>query len=139
MANLANVASRPPPQCTTPKKPRLLCRVIDELLSYARELSGTRRTTMPLPHIKRLCSATCRRTGQPCQNPAAYGQKTCRFHGAHKTVASGRAHGMYKTGEYTKESKQRDRESAKRLLELEAMAFGASLVNGNRTRGRRPK
>ena len=94
---------------------------------------------MPLPNVKRLCSAICRRNGQPCQNPAAYGQKTCRSHGAHPKVAKGEAHGRYKTGDYTQEAKASYRTSAANLLEMEALAFNSGLMIGLRTRGRRPK
>jgi len=43
---------------------------------------------MPLPSVETGACPRCRgkskRSGLPCQNPAAYGCKTCRIHGAHK-------------------------------------------------------
>ncbi len=50
------------------------------------------------------CSATSKRTGQRCGSPAERGKSVCRFHGARAGGPSGKAHGQYKHGLYTKEA-----------------------------------
>ena len=96
---------------------------------------------MPLPHITRFCRSTCRATGQPCRNPAAYGMPVCAKHGAHPrdTVKRGADHGGYKSGEYTQTAKAEGRAAAARLRDLETMAFNMGLMRGKRTPGRKPK
>lgn len=47
------------------------------------------------------CSATSKRTRQPCQAPAVRGWTVCRFHGAHGGAPQGKANGAYKHGRYT--------------------------------------
>ena len=37
---------------------------------------------MPLPNLNRQCTANNLKTGNQCKNPAAFGCRTCRFHGA---------------------------------------------------------
>jgi len=59
---------------------------------------------MPLPSLlngAKQCQVMTRRTKARCKNPAAYGCRSCRMHGAHKSrnVLRGGAHPQYKTGE----------------------------------------
>jgi hypothetical protein len=50
------------------------------------------------------CSATSKRTGEPCQAPAVRGRKVCRFHGAKAGAPTGQANGAWRHGLRTKES-----------------------------------
>jgi hypothetical protein len=47
------------------------------------------------------CSATSKRSGQPCQAPAVRGWTVCRFHGARGGAPKGRANGACLHGLYT--------------------------------------
>ena len=99
---------------------------------------------MPLPsvvkHGAKLCSAKSKRTGLPCNNPAAHGCKTCRMHGAHKSrnVAKGVNSGKYKNGHYTKEVKEKSSKSAVKLRYLEELGIQGGFLTGTRTRGPKP-
>lgn len=99
---------------------------------------------MPLPsvlkHEAKLCSAKSKRTGLPCNNPAAYGCKTCRMHGAHKSrnVAHGVNSGKYKNGHYTKEAKEKSSKSLVKLRYLEDLGQQGGFIKGARTRGPKP-
>jgi hypothetical protein len=100
---------------------------------------------MPLPsvlkHGAKLCSAKSKRTGLHCNNPAAYGCKTCRMHGAHKSrnVAKGTESGKYTNGHYTNEAKEKSSKSLVRLRYLEDMGQQGGFMTGARTRGPKPK
>ena len=50
------------------------------------------------------CSATSKRTKQRCGAPAERGKRVCRFHGARAGAPSGKAHGQYRHGLFTKEA-----------------------------------
>ena len=52
------------------------------------------------------CSATSKRTKQPCQAPAVNGWTVCRFHGAKGGAPKGKRNGMYRNGLYTKEARK---------------------------------
>ena len=99
---------------------------------------------MPLPsvikHEAKLCSAKSKRTGLPCNNPAAYGCKTCRMHGAHKSrnVAKGVNSGKYKNGDHTKEAKERSSKTLLKLRYMEDMGQQGGFLKGARTRGPKP-
>ena len=78
---------------------------------------------MPLPSIlngARQCETKSKRSGNRCLNPAAYGCRTCRFHGAHRPqeVASGESHWNFKHGQATKKKRAEDAASATKLLLL---------------------
>ena len=65
---------------------------------------------MPLPSVLNgasQCQVLTKRTRQQCKNPAAFGCKSCRMHGAHKSknVLRGINHPRYKSGEETLEAK----------------------------------
>ena len=49
------------------------------------------------------CTATSKRTGQPCRAPAVKGWSVCRFHGARGGAPQGEQHGCYRHGGRTKE------------------------------------
>jgi hypothetical protein len=53
------------------------------------------------------CVSFTKRTKLLCKNPAAYGCKVCRYHGAHKSrnVTQGENHHNYTHGNHTKKAK----------------------------------
>ncbi len=59
-----------------------------------------------LMNLAPRCSATSKRTRQPCRAPAMRGWKVCRFHGAGGGAPKGKAHGRYVHGQYTCEAVQ---------------------------------
>ena len=99
---------------------------------------------MPLPNItsgKTLrCSAKCKARGDRCRNPAAYGMKVCRYHGARKpeTVKRGASHPHYTHGQETLEVKAERSMKLLELRQLEALSFTLGLTTGARWRGRKP-
>jgi len=99
---------------------------------------------MPLPSISKhgakLCSAKSKRTGLPCNNPAAHGCKTCRMHGAHKSrnVANGVNSGKYKNGDFTKEAKEKTRKNIVKLRYLQDIGQQSGFMTGTITRGPKP-
>ena len=99
---------------------------------------------MPLPsvlkHGAKLCSAKSKRTGLPCNNPAAFSCSSCRMHGAHKSrnVAHGIKSGKYKNGHYTKEAKEKSSKSLVKLRYLEDIGKQGGFMKGDRTRGPKP-
>jgi hypothetical protein len=102
------------------------------------------KLTMPLPsvlkHGAKLCSAKSKRTGLPCNNPAAFSCRSCRMHGAHKSrnVAHGVNSGKYTKGHYTKEAKEKSIKRLVRLRYLEDLGQQGGFMKGARTRGRKP-
>lgn len=82
---------------------------------------------MPLPclhlHGAKQCRARSKRSGNQCQNPAAYGMPTCRMHGARHplTVLKGTAHPKYKHGRETITKKVHRSKKLKELRKLETM------------------
>ena len=94
---------------------------------------------MPLPNLNLRCSAQARSTGNRCLNPAAFGCKTCRYHGARRreTVKVGKAHPQYKHGERTKEAIEVYRSSMLQLQDIETLAYSAGVLRGPRTIGRK--
>ena len=76
---------------------------------------------MPLPsvaqHSASQCTARAKSAKQRCLNPAAYGCKTCRLHGARKKslIKRGKGHPNYRHGMETLVAK---RERSKKLAEL---------------------
>ena len=60
---------------------------------------------MPLPcitkHGAKRCAALSKRTKLACGNLAAYGCKTCRYHGARKNILRGEQHPSYVHGNRT--------------------------------------
>jgi hypothetical protein len=93
---------------------------------------------MPLPNIKKQCTALNRTTGHRCKNPAAFGCKTCRYHGARRQVPSGEVHPNYRHGQRTKESVREYRTKMVKLEEVESIARSVGLLAGPRRRRRKP-
>jgi hypothetical protein len=52
-------------------------------------------------HRSPRCTATSKRTRQPCQAPAVTGWTVCRFHGARGGGPKGARNGAYRHGRYT--------------------------------------
>ena len=96
---------------------------------------------MPLPNLNRRCVAEARSTGNQCLNPAAFGCKTCRYHGARRkeTVKVGKAHPQYKHGERTKEAIQKYRAAMFELQTIERLGRESGVLIGPRTSGRKTK
>jgi hypothetical protein len=62
----------------------------------------------PLPCVvkgAKQCTARSKRTGLPCNNPAAHGCRTCRVHGARRqeTIKKGKDHPQFTFGNETRE------------------------------------
>jgi hypothetical protein len=78
----------------------------------------TERSDYPMNRIQfqtfPLCGAR-NRQGEPCRAPAMKGKKRCRLHGG-KSL-SGKAHGRYKHGHWTKESIEERRRFSELLKE----------------------
>ena len=55
-------------------------------------------------HRSPRCTATSKRTQQPCQVPAVRGCTVCRFHGAHRGAPKGVRTGAYEHGLHTAEA-----------------------------------
>src|SRR5437763_478635 len=54
-------------------------------------------------HQSPRCKAKSKRTGQRCRSPAVRGWSVCRMHGARGGAPTGKAHGRYKHGGFTKD------------------------------------
>ena len=98
-----------------------------------------RSNQMPLPNLNRRCSAPARSTGNQCLNPAAFGCKTCLYHGARRreTVRVGKEHPHYKHCERTKEAISKYRASMLHLEAIETLAYSSGVLIGPRTTGRK--
>ena len=97
---------------------------------------GGGKSFMPLPHIKRRCTATCRATRERCKNPSAYGMATCRYHGARKpnTVLRGEDHPQYLHGKYAQTMRTKYRAASPRS----GFTHGAKTAKSISTRIRMP-
>jgi len=91
------------------------------------------------------CEGTSRWTKERCKAPATKNKSRCRFHGGRKFSGPKSIEGRIKCGkaktvhglETTAVRQERSLESA-RLAVLESIGFAIGLLNGTRTRGRRP-
>jgi len=81
-------------------------------------------------------TAKNRKTGQRCLNPAAFGCKTCRYHGARK-ILSGLDHPNYKHGGRTLEALSKYSQKVAELDQLEQLGHKYGLIKGSRRRGRK--
>jgi len=104
-----------------------------------------RNFAMPLPSVKNgatQCAVKCKRTSIRCKNPAAFGCKSCRMHGAHQSrnTLAGEAHPQFIHGKNTKQAKERHRRTTAKLLFLEDLGHHIKMFHENapRTRGRKP-
>ena len=57
--------------------------------------------TYPFQRSSR-CTATSKRTREPCRAPAVTGWTVCRFHGARGGAPTGKRNGIYRHGGQTK-------------------------------------
>lgn len=98
---------------------------------------------MPLPSVlngAKQCEVLTKRTKLRCKNPAAYGCRACRLHGAHKSRKSpqGASHPQYRNGDETKKSRAERSRASARFLYLRDIGDTINLFTGPKTRGRRP-
>ena len=94
---------------------------------------------MPLPNLNRQCTVRARSTGNQCLNPAAFGCKTCRYHGARRreTIKAGEHHPQFKHGERSQEAISKYRASMLKLQTIETLAYSSGILIGPRTTGRK--
>ena len=98
---------------------------------------------MPLPSVlngAKKCQVLTKRNNQSCKNPAAYGCKACRMHGAHKSrnVLQGANHPQYKNGTETKAVRAERSNASAKLLYIRDLGDNIGMFNGTKTRGRKP-
>lgn len=94
---------------------------------------------MPLPYIKKQCTAKAKSTGLRCLNAAAYCCATCRLHGARKNIILGPDHHWYKHGYRSKDGIEKGREIQQLLRAYEEVGHNLGFMHGKRTAGRKPK
>jgi hypothetical protein len=70
------------------------------------------------------CTATSKRTRNPCQAPAVRGWAVCRFHGAGGGAPKGKRNGAYKHGQHTVEAVD-GRHQLRELIRLVNETIGA--------------
>ena len=98
---------------------------------------------MPLPsmrlHRAKQCTAKSKRTGLPCNNPAAYGCRTCRMHGARKaeSIKRGKDHVNFVHGRRTLEAQAEQSATACRLQQLEDAMHLLNMTTAKRSQGRK--
>jgi len=98
---------------------------------------------MPLSSIKlygaKSCTAKSKRTGLPCNNPAAYGCRTCRLHGARKakSIKRGEQHPNYVHGRRTLEAEKQSSEQSAQLQMIEDAMHLLGMTTAKRSRGRK--
>ena len=89
---------------------------------------------MPLPSVSNhnafQCTAKAKSTKHRCLNPAAYGCKTCRLHGARHltTIKRGIHHPNYQHGMETLEMKQNRSIKLSELKEIELDLINRGLI-----------
>ena len=84
------------------------------------------------------CIAQNRNKQRRCLNPAAFGCKTCRYHGARRQIAEGTNHPNYKHGNRSQVAIKSFQGAMKALDEVEDMAESIGMV-ASRRRGRRSR
>ena len=100
---------------------------------------------MPLPSMKlhgaKSCTAKSKRTGLPCNNPAAYGCRTCRMHGARKaeSIKRGEQHPNYVHGGRTLEAEKQSSEQSAQLQMMEDAMHLLGMTTAKRSRGHKAK
>ena len=92
---------------------------------------------MPLPGVLNQCTALTKRTKQPCKNPAAYGCRTCRMHGARKNIVSGKDHVNFVHGRRTLEAQAEQSAVSRRLQQIEDTMHLLGMTTAKRSRGRK--
>jgi hypothetical protein len=99
---------------------------------------------MPLPsvsqHSASQCTARAKSTKHRCLNPAAYGCRTCRLHGARKpnSIKHGINHPNYLHGTETLQRRRERSIKLAALREIENHLLDCGLIKGDRTVGRKP-
>lgn len=93
---------------------------------------------MPLPNLNRQCTANNRKTGNQCKNPAAFGCRTCRFHGARRKVPKGEDHPNYRHGKRTLDALETYRHKVAELDYLEDLGHRTGVIVGTKRSGRKP-
>jgi hypothetical protein len=92
------------------------------------------------------CTAKSTRSGQQCRRPALQASKSakCQFHGGRSTgpkTVEGRARiaaAQFKHGQETQEARSARSAASLRLRQLEDAARVLKMIEGARTRGRKP-
>ncbi len=99
---------------------------------------------MPLPSVSQhgasRCKARAKSTKHRCLNPAAYGCKTCRLHGARKltSIKRGKCHPNYQHGMETLEAKRQRSIKLTELRKIEDDLIKRGFIKCKRTVGRKP-
>jgi len=97
---------------------------------------------MSLPSLSngaKQCTALTKRTRQPCKNPAAYGCRTCRMHGARKpeTIKRGKDHVNFVHGQRSLEAQLEQSATSRRLQQLEDALHVLGMTTAKWSRGRK--
>lgn len=98
---------------------------------------------MPLPsitkHFAKQCTARNRRSGLSCKNPAAYGCRSCRMHGARKveSIKRGKDHPNFVHGRRTLEAQAEQSTASRKLQQLEDAMHVLKMTTAQRSRGRK--
>jgi hypothetical protein len=98
---------------------------------------------MPLPSMRlfgaKQCTANSKRTGLPCNNPAAYGCRSCKVHGARKpeSIKRGKDHVNFVHGRRTLEAQLEQSAASRRLQQLEDAMHLLGMTTAKRSRGRK--
>jgi hypothetical protein len=98
---------------------------------------------MPLPSISKhgakQCSIKSKRSGLPCKNPAAYGCKSCRLHGARKaeSIKRGKDHVNFVHGMRTLVTQKEQSDTTCLLQQLEDAMYLLNMTTAKRLRGRK--
>ena len=90
-------------------------------------------------HGAKSCTAKSKRTGLPCNNPAAYGCSTCRMHGARKaeSIKRGEQHPNYVHGRRTLEVQLEQSATSCKLQQIEDAMHLLGMTTAKRSRGRK--
>ena len=87
---------------------------------------------MPLPNLRQQCTAQNRNKQRRCLNPAAFGCKTCRYHGARRQIAKGTDHPNYKHGNRSQDAIKSFSKASQELDMIEDMAESIGMVASRR-------
>jgi len=92
-----------------------------------------------LSHGAKQCTAKSKRTSLPCNNPAAYGCRTCRMHGARKaeSIKRGKDHVNFVHGRRTLEAQLEQSATSRRLQQIEDAMHLLDMTTAKRSRGRK--
>ncbi len=87
------------------------------------------------------CAAKAKSTGTRCWRLASFKTPVCYVHGARRpeTIRREQNHWNFKTGQATKAQREKDRQMAIELRQIEDISFALGIASGNRWVGRKPK